>query len=96
MAYDNSNSGALFHKEVEGGSKRPNVSGRITLGKDLLKELIDAVKAGNDAVINVAGWDKVSKSGTPFISLTVSGPSEAAKYAKKTEEKKASKDDFAF
>ena len=96
MAYDNTNTGALFHKDVESGSKRPNVSGNITIGKDLLKELIDLVKAGSDATINVAGWERVSKAGKPYISLTVSGPSEAAKYSKKTEEKKASKDDFAF
>jgi hypothetical protein len=96
MAYDNTNTGALFHKDVEAGSKRPNVSGKITLGKELLKEMIDEIKAGKEATIFVAGWERTSKSGSPYISLTVSGPSESAKFSKKTEEKKASKDDFAF
>ena len=96
MAYDNSNTGVLFHQEVESGSKKPSVSGKIVLSKELVKEMIDLIKAGKEPEIRVAGWDKVSKAGKPFISLVASGPAEAAKYSNKPEEKKAKADDFSF
>lgn len=78
--YDNSNTGALFFRENEEGSKRPSITGKITFGKNVVSQLVDALAAGEECSIEVAGWEKQSKAGKPFISVTIKGPADAAAY----------------
>lgn len=60
--------GALFLNEQADG-RRPDMRGRITLTKEVLKELVDIHKAGGVVTLNIAAWNKVSSRGTEFLSL---------------------------
>ena len=78
--YDNTNTGALFIRENEEGSKRPSITGRISVGKNVVKQLVDALSEGNECFIEVAGWEKTSKAGKPFVSVVIKGPEDADAY----------------
>lgn len=56
MAYDNTNRGVLFRNTEKRNDKQPDYSGTFN---------IDGVEK------KIAGWEKVGKSGKPFISLSV-------------------------
>lgn len=60
MQYDNKNKGVLFrNKEKAEGDKKPDYTGKIDVeGKEL----------------RLAGWLRESKSGTKFLSLSISEP----------------------
>lgn len=94
--YNNENTGALFYKDVEEGSKRPNFSGKVELDKTLVKELIDALAKGNKAELNIAGWSRTSSKGNNFISLRVSGASAFNKGGNSFKQKSSSSDDMDF
>lgn len=57
--YDNTNRGVLFKNDKKGNEKAPDYTGTINFGG---KEM------------SLAGWLKESKSGTKFISLSISEP----------------------
>lgn len=56
MAYDNTNSGALFKNEDKAGEKHPDYKGTLNVG-------------GKDFWI--AAWIKTSRNGQKFMSLSV-------------------------
>lgn len=68
MAYDNTNTGCLFRNTTKFNSKSPDYSGTFNID-------------GHD--VKVVGWDRTSKTGKIYISLTVHVPqaNEAAKAA---------------
>lgn len=56
MAYDNTNSGALFTNDKKGNEKRPDYTGKINVeGKDFY----------------ISAWVKENKTGGKFLSLSV-------------------------
>lgn len=57
------NSGVLFHRQVENGSKRPDLSGGINV---------------NGTEFELAGWSRTSKNGREYISLTIKPVRDAA------------------
>ena len=101
--WDNSNSGALFFQDVDEGSKRPSISGKITLSRDVLKELVGMLTDGKEPYIDVAGWNRTSKTGKEFISVVIKPPSAAEAYRKSkgggsgsSKFVRSKKDDFDF
>ena len=60
--YDNTNSGVLFKNDEKAeGDKKPNYTGKLNVqGKDW----------------RLAAWVRESKSGTKFLSLSLSEPKE--------------------
>jgi uncharacterized protein (DUF736 family) len=60
MEYDNNNKGVLFRdNDKPEGSKKPDYTGKLNVeGKDF----------------RIAGWIRESKSGTKFLSLSLSEP----------------------
>ena len=56
MAYDNTNSGALFKNDKEGNEKRPDYKGKLN---------VDGVE------YRISSWLKTSASGMKFMSLSV-------------------------
>ena len=56
MEFDNTNRGAIFPNSKKENEKQPDRTGSID---------IEGVEYW------VSGWDKVSKSGNPFLSLSV-------------------------
>jgi hypothetical protein len=65
MAYDNTNSGALFKNDKKESEKHPDYRGSIN---------VDGVDYW------ISAWLKTSQQGTKFMSLSVS-PKEQANYA---------------
>jgi hypothetical protein len=66
------NSGFLYPKETNG--KSPNASGTITIGKELLRWMFEEAKAGREVTLDLAAWDKTSKSGNQYQSVLISKP----------------------
>jgi hypothetical protein len=69
--------GALFINNRKTSEKQPDFRGELTLSKALLKELVEKVKAGEEAKLSLAVWRKKSKAGNDFMSLAAqihSGP----------------------
>lgn len=64
MAYDNTNTGALFVKKERKTEKQPNFQGKINV---------------NGHEYDIAGWTKLSKTGDKFISLKIEEPRDTKK-----------------
>jgi hypothetical protein len=71
MANNNDNQGALFINKRKQKENHPDQRGEITLSKELLRELVEMAKSGKEPKVAVAGWNKMSKAGNPYISLSV-------------------------
>lgn len=64
MAFDKTNTGALFIKKERKSDKQPNFQGTINVnGKDY----------------DIAGWTRQSKTGDKYISLKVEEPRDVKK-----------------
>jgi len=73
MAYEQkANSGAMFINEKQAGSQ-PNLRGSVHVDKVLLENLINQSK-GQLVEIALAGWNKKSAAGKPYISIAASEP----------------------
>lgn len=72
--YNNENSGVLFKNNRATSDKAPTHTGKIEIGKDLVKLLVDAIAAGEPAVLELAAWTKETRDGDKFLSLTVRKP----------------------
>jgi hypothetical protein len=66
------NSGFLYPKQPSG--KGPTASGNVKFGRELLRWMFEEAKAGREVVVELAAWDKTSKSGSPYQSLLASKP----------------------
>jgi hypothetical protein len=73
MAYEQkANTGALFINEKQSGSQ-PNMRGSVHVDKALLDSLINESN-GQLVEIAIAGWNKKSAAGKPYLSLAASAP----------------------
>lgn len=63
MKYDNTNHGVLFMNDQKGNNKAPNYKGKINV-------------AGKD--YDLAGWKRIAKNGSEYISLMISEQKEKA------------------
>ena len=50
------NSGMVFQRPQEEGKRRPIMSGPVEISRDLLKELLDVLKAGGTPTLDVTVW----------------------------------------
>lgn len=81
MAFDDSNSGALFKNDKKGNDRAPDYRGELKVAGELHE---------------IAAWLKVSKSGTKYMSLSVK-PKEAREEApKKSSSMGDMEDDIPF
>lgn len=67
---DEKSRGALFVNKRREKDSHPNYRGELTLTKDLLKQMVEQVKAGGEAKLSVAAWNKTSKGGLDYLSLS--------------------------
>jgi hypothetical protein len=58
--------GALYPNRYKDKPNKPDITGEITLSKDLLKSLVTLVKEGKEAGLKVAIWNRESKAGNPY------------------------------
>jgi uncharacterized protein (DUF736 family) len=63
MAFDDSNSGALFKNDKKGNDRAPDYRGELKVAGELHE---------------IAAWLKVSKAGTKYMSLSVKPKEEQA------------------
>ena len=60
--------GVLFNNETS-NTQAPNFKGNIVVTKEQVASLIDLLKKGEEAKLQIAGWHKTSQSGKDYISL---------------------------
>mgnify|MGYP003128052129 CR=1 FL=1 len=88
------NTGSLFPNSYKEKDNHPDMKGKVLLGEDL----IPYIEAGKE--VQIAGWEKETRDGEVFYSLSVSTPyekKEDGSKPKSTKAKKVSKpveDDF--
>lgn len=75
MAYETKpNTGAFFVNDKKtSGDSQPNMRGSIHVDKVLLENLINQTR-GQLVEIAIAGWNKTSAAGKPYLSLAASAP----------------------
>ena len=71
--YDNKNQsdGAIYTNDYKQNEKQPDWTGKVEMGKDMLKELVNKIKEGitaeNGGVeLRVALWNRTSKNGKEY------------------------------
>jgi hypothetical protein len=74
--YDPKNDGAIFSNDkYRTNDKQPTHKGNVKLTREFLKELVAPVKDGADEIqLNIALWDRKSKSGINYFYTRVDVP----------------------
>lgn len=67
-------SGALFVNDRKSAPNHPDYEGGLELDDELVRCLVEQVKAGETPKLDVKGWKKTSKAGKPFLSLSPKPP----------------------
>lgn len=66
---DRPNTGSLFHQSDKKSDKAPDYTGNVLIGEEVLDHIR---KSGGSVKLRLAGWKKQAKSGTVYLSLSVS------------------------
>lgn len=65
--YDNNNRGCLFtNRNKKEGDKRPYLTGKITLGPDVVEYARKQIAAGKEATLEVSQWKFSGDRGTRY------------------------------
>ena len=83
--------GAIYTNNYKKSQNQPDWTGKVSLDKDLLKELVNKVKANEEAELRVALWDRTSKNGNEYMYARLDIPMVQDKPAPKQEEPKSDK-----
>lgn len=63
--FDNTDRGALFPNDKDGNEARPDHTGTIDI------KIPDGAKPGEVIKFRLAGWERESAAGNPFLSLKI-------------------------
>lgn len=74
MEKNYTDSGILFVNNKTQNDKSPTFRGDIELSAEVVKFLVENLRAGKPAKLDLAGWNRTSSKGTQFISLKASKP----------------------
>ena len=74
MAGNYGPSGALFVNDRKQKDTHPDYEGTLDLDEELVRCLLDQLKAGEVPKLDIKGWKKVGKSGKKFLSLSPKPP----------------------
>ena len=77
----NPNSGTLFNVKEKRNPNWPDIRGEIFVSRELLESVMQ--QEGDLIKMSISAWRKEAKTGTKYLSLSVSEP-----YEKKTESQK--------
>jgi len=69
---DYPNTGVMFKRKAEG--KQPNHAGSLYIAGEVLEHILKRHEDGKDVVLELAGWDRTSKAGNGFMSISVKAP----------------------
>lgn len=61
--------GVVFKNGRKTKETQPDLLGTISLSRDLLKELVEKAKAGEEPKISVSIWEAQSRAGQPYWSV---------------------------
>lgn len=70
----NPNSGSLFNVKEKRNPNWPDIRGDIFMSRELMETLLQ--QEGDLIKISVSAWRKEAKTGTKYLSLSVSEPYE--------------------
>jgi len=70
---DRSNTGILFQNDRKSAPNQPDHTGKLELGRDLIKWAAGEIAAGRTAEVSLAAWVKRGAKGD-FLSLKASEP----------------------
>jgi len=79
----NPNSGSLFNVKEKRNPNWPDIRGDIFVTRDLLETVLQ--QEGDLIKIAISAWRKEAKTGTKYLSLSVSEPYEAKQTAPKND-----------
>ena len=54
--YNNNNRGGLWTNKDATSDKHPTFTGKVTIGVDILKELVELAKNKEEATVRIAAW----------------------------------------
>jgi hypothetical protein len=72
--------GAIYTNNYKQTDKQPDWTGKVTLTKEVLKELVTRIKEekSNSVELRVALWDRVSKKGNAYKYARLDTPQQQA------------------
>ena len=92
--------GAIYTNNFKEKATQPDWSGKITLDRDLLKDLVKRVQEGKEAEIRVALWDRTSKNNNEYkyarLDLPMKKKETKVEPTPEPEKKEISDDDVPF
>ena len=92
--------GAIYTNNFKAKATQPDWSGKITLDRDLLKDLVKRVQEGKEAEIRVALWDRTSKNNNEYkyarLDLPMKKDETKVEPTPEPEKKEISDDDVPF
>ena len=92
--------GAIYTNNFKAKATQPDWSGKITLDRDLLKDLVKRVQEGKEAEIRVALWDRTSKNNNEYkyarLDLPMKKDETKIEPTPEPEKKEISDDDVPF
>lgn len=68
---DNTN---VFRNKDKEAASHPDFTGTVTLSKEVLRDLVDKLKAGKAPTLRVAMWEKEGQKAGTYYSMSVSVP----------------------
>ena len=73
--------GMIYINDYKTKSSQPSWTGTVVVQKELVKQLIEKFKTGQEPIMRVALWDRISKKGNEykFARLDVSDKDEPKK-----------------
>ena len=92
--------GAIYTNNYKKSATQPDWTGKITLDRDLLKDLVKKVQEGEQAEIRVALWDRTSKNNNEYkyarLDLPMKKKETKVEPTPEPEKKEISDDDVPF
>ena len=92
--------GAIYTNNYKKSATQPDWTGKITLDRDLLKDLVKKVQEGEQAEIRVALWDRTSKNNNEYkyarLDLPMKKDETKVEPTPEPEKKEISDDDVPF
>ena len=58
--------GMIYTNDYRQNDKQPNWTGSLVLQKPLVRELVEKIKNGEEAILRVALWDRISKNNKEY------------------------------
>jgi len=71
--FDNNDRGGLWPRDKK-GANHPDMGGEFVLSEKTVRYLVECIKAGKEAKIEVSAWSKTPRSGARFLSCSVQIP----------------------